>query len=96
MHVGKHRNADLAFYFGQHLQAFFQSRTAEAGAGSAVGFIETRFEDEGNAERIGDFLQLSGHIQLQLHGLDHARAGNQEETLIQTYIEAAQFHEQYP
>ncbi len=35
---------------------------------------------------------VPGHVHLQLFGLDHAGAGDQEERLVETDIEAAQLH----
>jgi hypothetical protein len=78
VYVGEHRDANLLFYFGEDAQACFESRAAETRARGAVGLVETGFEDEGNAEFCGDFLELSRRVELQLFRLDHARAGNQE------------------
>src|SRR5690606_8672828 len=70
----------------------FQAGAAKAGAGRAVGLVETRLEDEVDAEAGGDFLQLPGHVELQLHRLDHAGACDQEDGLVKAYIESAEFH----
>src|SRR5690606_2168204 len=78
--------------FREHLQAFFQPGAAEAGARGAVGLVEARLEDEGHAEAVGDLLQPAGGIELQLHGLDHARAGDQKEGTVEADLESTQLH----
>src|SRR5690606_10718593 len=40
----------------------------------------------------GDLLQPAGDVQLQLLGLDHAGAGDEEEGLVEANLESAQFH----
>src|SRR5690606_1159953 len=92
VHVGQHRHADLAAHFAQHAQAFLHAGAAEAGAGGAVGLVEARLEDEVDPEAPGDVLQPAGDVQLQLLGFDHAGAGDQEEGLVETGLEAAQVH----
>src|SRR3546814_14595567 len=42
--------------------------------------------------RGGDFLELAGDVELQLHRLDHAGAGDQEDRLVEADVEAAEFH----
>ncbi|CEE66236.1 conserved hypothetical protein [Xanthomonas citri pv. citri] len=93
VHVGEHRHADLLLYRIQHLQAFFQARATEAGAGGAIGLVETRLEDEVDPELAGDLLELAGHVELQLHRFDHAGAGDQEQRLIQANFKVTQFHQ---
>ena len=66
-------------HLGQDLQALVHARAAEAGAARAVGLVVAALEDEGDAERGGDLLQRAGDVHLQLLGLDHAGAGDQEE-----------------
>src|SRR3546814_20799806 len=77
---------------GQHLQAFFQARATEAGARGAVGLVEAGLEDEVDAEPGSDFLELAGNVELQLHRLDHAGAGDQEDGLVAADVESAEFH----
>src|SRR5690606_17019476 len=79
-------------HLGQHLQAFFQARAAEAGARGAVGLVEAGLEDEVDAKRRGDFLELAGDVELQLHRLDHAGAGDQEDGLVEADLESAKLH----
>src|SRR6185437_16648413 len=83
-------------HFAEDTQAFFQAQPAETLAGGAVGLVEARLEDEGDAELAGDFLQLPGGVELQLLGLDHAGAGDQEKRPIEAGFEAAQFHVNTP
>src|SRR5690606_37858746 len=93
VHVGQYRHADLAPDLFQHLQPGLEARAAETLAGGAVGLVEAGLEDEGNAERRGDLLQPAGGVHLQLFGLDHAGAGNQEDGPVQADLEAAEFHQ---
>ena len=65
---------------------------AKRRAARAVGLVVARLEDERDAERGGDLLQLAGDVHLQLLGLDDAGAGDQEERLVEADVEAAQFH----
>src|SRR3546814_13889537 len=65
---------------------------SEAGAGVAVGLVEAGLEDEVDAERGGDFLELAGDVELQLHRLAHAGAGDQEDRLVEADVKAAEFH----
>ncbi len=90
--VGQDRHADLLLDLCQDLQALFQAGAAEAVAGGAVGLVEAGLEDEVHAQLAGDLLQATGHVQLQLHRLDHAWAGDQEQRLVQPYFETTQFH----
>src|SRR6185312_8103523 len=82
----------LPFHFAQDAQALFQSRPAKALAGRAVGLVEAGLEDEVDAEPPGDLLQRAGGVQLQLLGLHHARAGDQEQRVIQPDLEPTEFH----
>src|SRR5690606_37026462 len=75
---------------------FLQAGAAEAGSGSAVGLVEAGLEDEVDAKRGGDFLELAGDVELQLHGLDHARAGDQEDRLVEADVEATELHGHFP
>src|SRR5690606_16393436 len=84
--------ADLALHLRKHLEPLLQPRAAEAGARGAVGLVEAGLEDEGHAEAIGDLLQPAGGVELQLHGLDHAGAGDQEERPVQPDLESTQLH----
>src|SRR5690606_24643919 len=91
-----HRDAELALDLLQHLQPFFHARAAEAGDRGPVGLVEAGLEDEGDAERAGDLLELAGGVELQLHRLDDARSGNQEERLVQSDLESAKLHHNAP
>ena len=62
----------------RHLEA----GAAEAGGRGPVGLVEAGLEDEVDAELGGDLLELAGGVELQLHRLDHARTGDQEERLV--------------
>ena len=90
VHVGQHRHAELALHLGQHAQPFLHARAAEAVERGAVGLVEAGLEDEIDAELAGDLLQRRRGVDLQLFALDHARAGDQEERLVEADIEAAE------
>ncbi|MNV89821.1 hypothetical protein D3C71_1841490 [compost metagenome] len=92
MHIGEDGNVQFLAHLGKNLQAFFHARAAKARARGTVGLVEAALEDEVDAQARGDFLELAGHIHLQLLGLDHARAGNEEKALVQTDVKAAEFH----
>ncbi|MGY3264135.1 hypothetical protein ACVWZN_000208 [Lysobacter sp. HA35] len=92
VHVGQYRQAELALHFRQHLQTFLDARTTKAVERGAIRLVEARLEDEGNAEFGRDFLELAGGLHLELHRLDHAGAGDQEERLVEADLESAEFH----
>jgi hypothetical protein len=80
------------FTFGQDLEAAFHARAAVTGARGAVGLVEAALEDEGDAQRAGDFLELSGHVHLELLGLDDAGAGDQKERALEADVESTKLH----
>ena len=90
VHVGHQRHAERALDLGQDLQPQVDARAAERCAARAVGLVVARLEDERHAERRGDFLELAGDIHLQLFRLDDAGAGDEEERLVETDLEAAE------
>src|SRR5690606_23176860 len=71
---------------------FLDARAAEAAQRGPVGLVEAGLEDEGDAQRRGDFLQLPGHVHLQLLAFDHAGPGDQEQGPVQADLETAQVH----
>ena len=92
MHVRQYRHADLIAHLRERLQASLEPRTAETGARGAVRLVERRFEDEGDFERGGHFLEPSGDIDHQGFALDDAGTGNQEERAILPDLEGRQLH----
>jgi hypothetical protein len=46
----------------------------------------------GDAERAGDLLELSGHVHLELLGLDDAGAGDQKERALEADVESTKLH----
>jgi hypothetical protein len=90
--VGEHRHAQLAPHGGQDLQALLAARTAKGRAGGAVGLVEAALEDERDAQRGRDLLELAGDVHLQLLGFDHAGTGDEEEGLVEPDVESAEFH----
>ena len=66
VHVGQHRHADLALHFGEDAQALVHARAAKRLRRAAIGLVVGRLEDERDAERRADFLQLPGDVDLQL------------------------------
>src|SRR3546814_2659618 len=88
-------HSELLLDFGQHFQAFLQSRAAEARHRGAVGLVEAGLEDEGDAELVGDLLEGAGSVELQLHRLDHAGSGDQEERPVETDFETTERSEEH-
>ena len=89
MNIRQHRQMELAFDLGQDFEPAVDAGAAKRGAAGAVGLVEAAFENERNAQAGRDFLQGAGRVHLQLFGLDHAGAGDEEETLVQSNIEPA-------
>jgi hypothetical protein len=90
VHVGQHRHAS-SFFTLARISRPFPCPGRESWCRGAVGLVEAALEDEGMPSG-GDLLELPGHVHLQLLGLDHAGAGDQEEGLVQADVEAAEFH----
>src|SRR6185436_8028385 len=90
-HVGEHGDLQLALHLGEDLEALLHAGTAEAFSRAAVGLVVAALEDEGDAELGGHLLQLPRHVHLQLLALDDARARDEEERLVETYVEATEF-----
>ncbi|OIQ68816.1 hypothetical protein GALL_495860 [mine drainage metagenome] len=80
--VCQDRQAEFVFDFCQNLQPFIDAGTAKSATAGAVGFVKTAFENKGNTETVGDFFERASSVHLQLFGLDHAGAGNQEKRLL--------------
>src|SRR5206468_6473297 len=79
----------------QHPQAFVHARPAKALVRRAIGLVEARLEDEVHAELAGDRLELLRGSQLKLLAFDHARAGDQEEWLVDTDFASEKLHRSY-
>ena len=73
-------------------QPFVHARAAKALVRRAVGLVEARLEDEQDAELVGDSLQRLGRAELQVLAFDHARAGDEEEGLIEPDVLSEQLH----
>ena len=96
VHVGQHRQVQLALDLGQDLQPSVHAGAAEGGAAAAVGFVVAALEDEGDAQRAGDLLEPAGDVDLQLQRLDHAGPGDQEEGTVEADLEATELHVRSP
>ena len=90
--VGENRQAELLLHFAKNPQAFVHAKTAERLARTAIGLVVRRFIDEGHAHFRADFLQAAGDVDRHLLRLDHARARDQEERLVETDLEITQLH----
>src|SRR5512139_191907 len=77
--VGQDGHADLALDLGQHAEPFLQAWTAKRPGRGAIGLVERRLEDEGNAGPTGDVPQSRAEGQRVRLALDDARAGDQHE-----------------
>src|SRR5256885_3602268 len=92
VHVGEHRDADLALYGTQYFQTFFHAGAAVALARGAVRLVEGALEDVGHAESSGGLFQLAGDIDAELLALQRVRTGNEKERPVQADVETAEFH----
>ncbi len=92
MHVGEHGQAQLAAHLVQDLQARVHAQPALGGAGGPVGLVERALVDQRDAQRGAGFLELARDVEGHLQAFDRAGAGDQEEALVQTGIESAEFH----
>ena len=93
VHVGQHRHAELllAPRPGSR-RPFSMPGPRNDAARAAVGLVVATLEDERNAERRRDLLQLAGDVHLQLLGFDHAGPGDEEERPVEPDLEAAELH----
>ncbi len=93
MDVGENRHVQFPLHLGQNLQTFVDARAAKRAATGAVGLVKTAFENEGNAQRGGDFLQRARRVHLQLLRLNDAGACDEEKALLQANVKSAEFHQ---
>ena len=93
MNICQDRYAKLFSDFRQNPQAFFHTGATECFAGTAIGFIVTRFKNERDTEFGGDFLERTGGVDLQLLRLDHTGPCNQKKRLVESDFKATEFHE---
>ena len=75
MDVGKQRQAIACLDVGQHLQAFFKTRTTERMDAGTVGLVKRRLEINGNAKLLLYVYKLLRHSIHHIHGLNHTGAG---------------------
>ena len=90
--VGQDRHAERVADFLEDAQPLVHARPAKAFVRRAVGLVEARLEDEVDAELVGDRLERLGRAQLKLLAFDHARAGDQEEGLVEPDLASKQLH----
>jgi len=79
MNVGEHRDAEGAFDFGERGETAFQTGSAKAGAGGAIGFVETGFENKRQTEVSTNADQRLGGAERQSFVFDDARSGDDEQ-----------------
>ena len=79
VNVGEHRNAEGAFDFGERGKTTFQTGTAKAVAGGAVGFVETGFENKRQTEVSANADEHFGGAERQDFVFDDARPGDDEQ-----------------
>src|SRR5439155_25904865 len=87
-------HADLALHFRKNAQALLHPQAAKRLRRAAVGLVVRGLEDERHGERGAGLLEPPGHVDLQLLGLDHARARNEEQRPVQPDLESAELHDQ--
>ncbi len=76
----------------EHGEAELEARTAKALRGGAVGLVEGRLEDVGDAERQADRLHCAGHLIEQRFALDDTGAGDQEQSPVVADLGAGEPH----
>ena len=79
VNVGQHWDPEGAFDFGERGQAAFQAGAAEAGAGGAVGFVKTGFENKRQAEIGANAGEFFGRTERQSFVFDDAWPGDHEQ-----------------
>lgn len=62
-------------------EALFDTRATKGGCVCPIGFVEAGFEDELDAQPIGDRLDLATHLHAMVFRLNDIRARHQEEML---------------
>ncbi len=90
VHIGQHRDAYLALHFGQDAQAFGHPGSAKRCARTAIRLVVGGLEDERDADRGADLLQLACDVDLELAGFDDAGTGDQEQRPVESDVEATQ------
>jgi hypothetical protein len=93
--VGQDRHAERVADLLENAQPLVHAGPAKALVRRAVGLVEARLEDEQDAELVGDRLQPLGGAQLQLLAFDHARAGDEEQGLVEPDFASEQLHRPY-
>ena len=61
VYVGEYAQAVARFHFGEHLDAFLQSRTAKRADARSVGLVERGFEDYFESEQLVQSDKLFGN-----------------------------------
>ena len=92
MHIGKDRHAKLLTNLGEDFQALFHAHAAVGGAGTPVCLVVAGLVDERNRQFGANFLERRRGFESHLAGLDDTGPRNQEKGLVETDIEAAEFH----
>jgi hypothetical protein len=91
MHVGQHRDTDLAPHLRENLQTAVDARPARRAPRAAVGLVVGGLEDVRQTQTSTDFLHLRGDLDAQLERLGGARTGDQEQRLVDAGVEMQSF-----
>ena len=92
VNIGENRHAYLAPDLRKNLKPFFHSKAPVCRLTRSIGLVKTALENKRNAKAGGDFLQRACGIHLQLLGLNHAGASNQEKRLVEADVKSTKLH----
>ncbi|KFB71014.1 MAG: hypothetical protein AW09_003874 [Candidatus Accumulibacter phosphatis] len=92
MYVGQDRSTDLTPHFREDVQTAVDPWTTRRLPGAAIGLVIGGLEDVRQRKPGTDLLQPSGNLDAQIQRLRSARAGDQEQWLIESGFEVAELH----
>jgi branched-subunit amino acid aminotransferase/4-amino-4-deoxychorismate lyase len=92
MYVGQDRSTDLTPHFREDVQTAVDPWTTRRLPGAAIGLVIGGLEDVRQRKPGTDLLHLSGNLDAQIQRLRSARAGDQEQWLIESGFEVAELH----
>ena len=92
MDIRQNWQLQLFAHPSQYRETRLDAQPAKAAATRSVGLVVAAFENQGDAQIFANFLQMPGHIHLQLFAFNHTGAGNQKKRLPDTDFESAQVH----
>ena len=94
VHVGEDRHTDLPAHFVKQLETRIDAGAAHRFTRAAIGLVVRRLENVRHAKATADVLHVARHLDAQFQRLGRARAGDQEQRLVETDFKSAEFHAQ--